>query len=91
MKLLALLLFWRVSQLCGNYDGEFVVVPANTVDFQPNLDEFEKLITNKTKAVIVNTPNNPSGAVYSEETIIKMSEILEKNRRNMVIYLYNLR
>ena len=81
MKLLALLLFWKYRNYVGNYDGEFVVVPANTVDFQPNLDEFEKLITNKTKAVIVNTPNNPSGAVYSEETIIKMSEILEKKQK----------
>ena len=73
--------FGEYRNYVGNYDGEFVVVPANTVDFQPNLDEFEKLITNKTKAVIVNTPNNPSGAVYSEETIIKMSEILEKKQK----------
>lgn len=73
--------FGEYRNYVGNYDGELVVVPANTVDFQPNLDEFEKLITNKTKAVIVNTPNNPSGAVYSEETIIKMSEILEKKQK----------
>ena len=73
--------FGEYRNYVGNYDGELVVVPANTVDFQPNLDEFEKLITNKTKAVIVSTPNNPSGAVYSEETIIKMSEILEKKQK----------
>lgn len=73
--------FGEYRNYVGNYEGDLVVVSANTVDFQPNLEEFEKLITSKTKAVIVNTPNNPSGAVYSEETIIKMSEILEKKQK----------
>ena len=63
-----------------NYDGKIVVVSPNTENFQPNLDEFESKITNKTKAILINTPNNPSGAVYSKETIQTMAEILKKKQ-----------
>lgn len=59
-----------------NYDGELVVVSPNTETFQPNLEEFEKKIDEKTKAVIINTPNNPTGVVYSEETLKRLGEIL---------------
>lgn len=59
-----------------NYDGELVVVPPDTSDFQPDLAEFEKRITKKTKAVIINTPNNPTGVIYSEETIKCIAAIL---------------
>lgn len=46
--------------------------------FQINIERLEKLITNRTKAIILNTPNNPSGARFSEETLFKISEIAEK-------------
>lgn len=59
-----------------NYDGELVVVSPNTETFQPNLEEFEQKIDEKTKAVIINTPNNPTGVVYSEETLKRLGEIL---------------
>ncbi len=52
------------------------VVPANTENFQIRFDEFEKMLSPRTKAVIVNSPNNPSGVVYSEETIKRLAEIL---------------
>ena len=52
------------------------VVPPQPKDWQINFDEFEKIISPKTKAVIINSPNNPSGAIYSEETIKKLAEIL---------------
>lgn len=58
--------------------GKLVVVPANVENFQINFDEFDKLINEKTKAIIVNSPNNPSGAVYSEGTIQKLVERLEE-------------
>ena len=57
--------------------GKLVVVPAQPEDWQIDFSAFEKLVTNHTKAVIVNSPNNPSGAVYSEETIKKLAEILK--------------
>ena len=52
------------------------VVPAQPSDWQINFDEFEKIISPKTKAVIINSPNNPSGAIYSEDTIKKLAAIL---------------
>lgn len=52
------------------------VVPANTENFQINFDEFEKTINEKTMAVLINTPNNPSGIAYSTETIKKLADIL---------------
>ena len=56
--------------------AELKVVPAQVSDWQINFDEFEKILTPKTKAVIINSPNNPSGAVYSEQTIKKLAEML---------------
>lgn len=70
--------FVEYGNYVRNYDGELVVVPPNTVDFQPDLGKFESLITRKTKAVIINTPNNPTGVVYSSETLKALADILNK-------------
>jgi aspartate aminotransferase len=56
-------------------------VPADTKHFQINFDEFEKTINNKTMAVLINTPNNPSGTVYSTETIKKLATLLEEKQK----------
>ena len=61
--------------------GKLIVVPANTGNFQINFTEFEKRINKNTKAIIVNSPNNPSGAVYSEETIVKLTDILREKEK----------
>lgn len=81
--------FTEYRNYVGNYDGELVVVSPDTNTFQPKLDEFEEKITEKTKAVIVNSPNNPSGVIYSKETFEKMAAILEKKQKefNTSIYL----
>lgn len=68
--------FVEYGSYVRNYDGELVVVSPNTETFQPNLEEFEQKIDDKTKAVIINTPNNPSGVIYSEETLRRIGEIL---------------
>ena len=73
--------FGEYRAYVNNFDGVLVEVSPNTVDFQPKLDEFEQKITPKTKAVIVNTPNNPTGVVYSEETIKKMASIMEAKQK----------
>lgn len=52
------------------------VVPANTDNFQINFDAFEKMLTEKVTAVLVNTPNNPSGIVYSTETVKELARIM---------------
>lgn len=52
------------------------IVPADTENFQINFDEFEKMINSKTAAILINTPNNPSGVVYSAATLEKLASIL---------------
>ncbi len=71
-----------------NYDGVLVEITPNTVDFQPNLKEFEEKITKKTKCVIVNSPNNPTGVVYSEDTIKKLAGILDKKQKELGTSIY---
>lgn len=58
--------------------GKLVSVPCRETDFQIDLEAFEKAITPKTKAVIVNSPNNPTGVVLSEETILRLTEIMKQ-------------
>ena len=57
------------------------VVPADTKSFQINFDELEKLLNPKTMALLINTPNNPSGIVYSTETIKKLAALLEEKQK----------
>lgn len=81
--------FLEYGSYINNFDGKLVEVPPDTATFQPNLEEFEKRITANTKAVIVNTPHNPTGVVYSEETIKRLADILEAKQKEFesVIYL----
>ncbi len=58
--------------------ADLVVVPAQPEDFQINFEAFEHLVRRQTKAVIINSPNNPSGAVYSEQTIERLARILRE-------------
>lgn len=80
--------FGEYRSYTNNYDGVLVEISPNTKDFQPKLDEFEAKITPNTKAVIVNTPNNPTGVVYSEETIQKMAAIMEAKEKEFGTYIY---
>ena len=80
--------FTEYGNYVANYDGKLVVVSPNTVDFQPNLREFAEKITPKTKAVIVNNPNNPTGVVYSAETCREMSRILREKQHEFGTEIY---
>ena len=80
--------FGEYRSYTDNYDGVIVEISPDTETFQPKLDEFEKKLSPKTKAVIVNTPNNPTGVVYSEETIQKLAAILEKKQKEFGTEIY---
>ena len=58
--------------------GKPVVVPCKWPDFQIDFEKLSEAITEKTAAVIINSPNNPSGAVFSEDSIKKLSSILSE-------------
>ena len=75
--------FSEYNNYIKNYDGVITIVPANLKTFEPNLEEFEKKINSKTKAVIINTPNNPTGIVYSEELIKKLADIMQKKEEEI--------
>lgn len=80
--------FGEYRNYVSNFDGVLVAITPNTETFQPNLKEFEEKITANTKAVIVNTPNNPTGVVYSEETIKELAAILEKKQKEFQTSIY---
>ena len=80
--------FGEYRSYVNNFDGVLVEISPNTVDFQPKLDEFEAKITPKTKAVIINNPNNPTGVVYSEETIRALAAVMEKKQKEYGTAIY---
>ena len=68
--------FGEYTNYVRNYHGNLVVIPPNPPSFQPNLALLADSITERTKALIINTPNNPTGVVYSEETLDQLNAIL---------------
>lgn len=69
--------------------GKITIVESNEDDFQIDVDKLNTAITENTKAIIVNSPNNPSGVVLSEETIASICSLLEQKSKqyNHTIYL----
>lgn len=80
--------FGEYINYVNNFDGKIKIISADTKSFQPNLKELEKEITSKTKAIIINSPNNPSGVIYNENTIIKMSKILKMKEEELGSQIY---
>ena len=67
-----------------------VVVPPDTVHFQIRMDELEKRINKNTQALIINSPNNPSGVIYSIETFGALSELLTRKSEEIGHPIYIL-
>lgn len=82
--------FGEYKNYVANYAGKLVVVPAKLPEFNLNLDELESRITDRTKCIIVNNPNNPSGRIYPKETIEKLNEILIKAEQKIGHPIYVL-
>ena len=76
--------FGEYRHYTENYGGKFVAVKPNTAEnFRPDIIELKNIITSKTKALIINTPNNPTGVVYSEEDIKNIAAVLEEKSREL--------
>ena len=57
------------------------VVPADTQNFQIHFEKLEEMLTDKVSAVLINTPNNPSGAVYNTQTLQRLGELLSRKQK----------
>lgn len=80
--------FMEYRNYIHNYQGKVIEVACEK-NFEPNMLDLENKITSKTKAIIINNPNNPSGIVYNENVIKKITNILKKKEKeyNQAIYL----
>lgn len=80
--------FLEYRAYISNYDGKIVEISPDKENFMPNVKEFEEKITDRTKAVIINNPNNPTGVVYSEEIIKKIVDVLERKQKELNTEIY---
>ena len=81
--------FGEYTNYVNNFDGKLVTVATNPETFEPDLEALSKAITAKTKALIINNPNNPTGVIYSKEVLSELADLLYKKQKefNTSIYL----
>ena len=80
--------FPEYKVFCEHAGGVLVPVKGEAGTFQPDIAAVRAAITPKTKAVLINSPNNPSGVVYSEECIMQLCKVLKEcKERGQTIYL----
>ena len=65
-----------------NHGGKPVIVQTLKDTFEPDIDAFERHITSKTKAIIMNSPNNPTGIIYSEDILKKMADVISRKEKD---------
>lgn len=75
--------FGEYRHYTQNAGAKLVIVPPNIPTFQPDFAALEACITPKTRAVIINTPNNPTGVVYSEQTIQALADLLRRKQEEL--------
>ena len=80
--------FGEYTHYVHNYDGELVVLPTHPDTFLPDLEALKAGITARTKALILNTPNNPTGVVYPAGLLQEMSDILEAKQQEFGSSIY---
>jgi len=80
--------FVEYNSYVDNHGGKTVVVPPNTATFEPDLEVLAELITAKTKAILINSPNNPTGVVYSENTLREIKKILQEKEKEYGTIIY---
>ncbi len=73
-----------------NHGGKPVIVPTKKDTFEPDPEELEKHLSKRTKAIILNTPNNPTGVVYSEKVLSEIAKVLESAEKKFGTTIYVL-
>ena len=83
--------FGEYRAYVGNYDGVLVESPVDRVTFQPDPDALAERITERTRVLIINSPNNPTGVVYTEESVRKVAAVLEAKQKELghEIYIFS--
>jgi aspartate aminotransferase len=72
--------FWEFKNYVENFGGIAKFVDTKP-DFQLDVEKIERALTSKTKAVLINSPNNPTGVVYSEESLKQLADLLYAERK----------
>ena len=70
--------FVEYGSYCGHFGGVLKTVPSLPPDFQPDIAGIERAVTEKTRVILINTPNNPAGCVYTQETLEKLAALVER-------------
>ncbi len=80
--------FGEYRQYAANFDANVVAVNPDYETFLPDMGDLEEKISNKTKAVLVNTPNNPTGVIYKSDTMKEIAAVLKKKQREIGHEIY---
>jgi aspartate aminotransferase len=73
--------FWEFKNYIDNFGARPILVETKA-DFQLDIGAIERALTPRTRAVLINSPNNPTGAVYSEESLMELADLLSRQRRS---------
>lgn len=80
--------FVEYMSYIDNHGGKGIEVPTSKEDFQPDPEAIYNAITPKTKAIIINSPNNPTGVIYSRDVLVKIAEKLEAREKEFDTTIY---
>lgn len=74
--------FVEYGSYCGHFGGVLKAIPSKAPDFTPDFEALEAAVTDKTRVLLFNSPNNPTGAVYSRETVSRLARFVDRLNRN---------
>lgn len=80
--------FVEYRHYAANFDAQLITASPDEKTFQPDMKDFASKITERTKAVIVNTPNNPTGVIYKPGTMEHIARVLEEKQREFGHEIY---
>jgi len=80
--------FGEYKNYVNNFDGKLIAVSTDINTFEPDMQVLKDKINSKTKAIIINSPNNPTGVVYSEKVIQDLAKVLSAKEKELGISIY---